>query len=179
MNDELRNRRSIRLSHFDYRSPMAYFVTVCSHGKRCVFGEIVDGFMMKNPLGDVVEEEWLRTAELRPHVELDAAVVMPNHFHGILLFTNAEEGTARHAPTARAFAQAVPNSLASVVGSFKSAASRRINELRGTPGEPVWQRNYYEHVIRDERDLEQVREYILNNPARWDLDRENPACTVP
>ncbi|MFH1009855.1 MAG: transposase [bacterium] len=179
MNDELKKRRSVRLKHFDYRSPAAYFVTVCTHEKECLFGEIVEGLMAKNSLGKVAEEEWLRTAQLRPCVVVDAAIVMPNHFHGIILFTDMDEGTARRAPTVHTFARPVSNSLASVVGSFKSAVSRRINELRGTPGAPVWQRNYYEHVIRDERDLEQVREYILNNPAQWDLDRENPYRIMP
>jgi REP element-mobilizing transposase RayT len=184
MNDELPNRRSVRLKHFDYRSSMAYFVTICAHEKQCIFGEIIDGMMLKNPLGEIVEEEWLRTGELRPYVELDAAIVMPNHFHGIVMLIDANEGTentgtahagtARHAPTERAFGQSVSHSLASVVGSFKSAVSKRINELRGTPGAVVWQRNYYEHVIRNEHNLQQVREYIANNPAKWELDRENP-----
>jgi len=161
---------------------MAYFVTICAYEKQCIFGEIVDGIMVKNPMGNAVEEEWLRTKELRLYVELDAAVVMPNHFHGIVMLIDANEGTARpadtgtarHAPTGRAFAQSVSHSLASVVGSFKSAVSKRINELRGTPGTVVWQRNYYEHIIRNEHDIQQVREYIVNNPAKWALDRENP-----
>jgi len=174
MNDELRNRRSVRLKHFDYQSPAAYFVTICTHEKQCIFGEIIEGMMAKNSLGEVVEEEWLRTGQLRPYVELDAAVVMPNHFHGVIMFVDVDEGTARHAPTERVFAQSVSHSLASVVGSFKSAVSKRINEVRGTPGAVVWQRNYYEHVIRNEHDLQQVREYIANNLAQWEMDRENP-----
>jgi len=182
MNNELPNRRSVRLKRFDYRSSMAYFVTICAYEKQCIFGEIIDGRMTKNLLGEIVEEEWLRTGELRPYVELDAAIVMPNHFHGIVMLMDADEGTApptdagtaRHAPTKRAFAESVSHSLASVVGSFKSAVSKRINGLRGTPGSVVWQRNYYEHVIRNEHDLQQVREYISNNPAKWELDRENP-----
>jgi putative transposase len=174
MNDELPNRRSVRLKHFDYRSSMAYFVTICTRDKQCIFGEIIDGTMTKNSLGEIVEAEWLRTGELRPYVELDAAVVMPNHFHGIVMLIGANEGTARHAPTERAFAQSVSQSLATVVGSFKSAVSKRINKLRGTPGAVVWQRNFYEHVVRNEHDLQQVREYIVSNPAKWALDRENP-----
>ena len=167
-------RHSLRLRYYDYSQLGAYFVTICAYDRQCIFGEIVNGIMVKNSLGEIVEAEWLRTGELRPYAELDAAVVMPNHFHGIVMLIDANGGTARHAPTERAFAQSVSHSLASVVGSFKSAVSKRINELRGTPGALVWQRNYFEHIIRNEHDLQQVCEYIVNNPARWTLDRENP-----
>jgi len=107
---------------------------------------------------------------------LDVFVVMPNHFHGILVIVDECRGTARCAPTdvGRPFGKMASASLPAIVRSFKSAATRRINELRSTPSRPVWQRNYHEHVIRNEIDLNEVREYIVHNHMKWDLDSENP-----
>jgi REP element-mobilizing transposase RayT len=101
---------------------------------------------------------------------------MPNHFHGILVIVEECRGTARCAPTGvgRHFGKMESASLPAIVRSFKSAATRRINELRSTPNIHVWQHNYYEHVIRNETDLDEIREYITNNPLKWDLDSENP-----
>jgi REP element-mobilizing transposase RayT len=122
----------------------------------------------------VVEEEWLKTAEIRKNVELDVFVVMPNHFHGILVIVDKCRGTVHRAPTLEQFAKPTSGSLPTIVRYFKSAVTRRINELRGAPNMPVWQRNYYEHVIRNENDLDEIREYIVNNTLKWDLDSENP-----
>jgi len=113
-----------------------------------------------------------------PHVELDAFVIMPNHIHGIIVITSDPDVGARHAvplrmaPHAEQFGKPVPGSLSTIVRSFKSAATKRINVWRGTPGAPVWQRNYYEHILRDEASWERVREYIAHNPLRWTEDRE-------
>ena len=109
------------------------------------------------------------------HVELDVSVVMPNHIHGIIIL-NESVGATHASPlrNARGIGQ-VPGSLSAIVGSFKSASSRRINQLRGTPGTPVWQRGFYDHVIRNDEDLARIREYIATNPLRWSLDEENPS----
>jgi len=170
------HRRSIRLKHYDYSQASAYFVTVCTHNKDCIFGDVVNGEMQLNENGSAVQTEWLTTAEFRDNVESDVFVVMPNHFHAVLLIKDNSEGTARCAPTSmnRLFGRITSGSLAAIMRSFKSAATKRVNELRNTPGAPVWQRNYYEHVVRDERDLGEIREYIVNNPRKWDLDKENP-----
>ena len=106
-----------------------------------------------------------------PGIDLDAFVVMPNHVHGILILHG--RGTACRAPT-MAFGQPVPGSIATIVRSFKAAATRGVNLLRGTPGAPVWQRGYYEHIIRSSGELDRLRAYIETNPLRWALDRENP-----
>lgn len=148
-------------------------MTICTAGKTCLFGTITQGTMELNDLGRIVDEEWHHTGDLRPDISLDAFVVMPNHVHGIIVIHDPRQGTARRAPTT-AFGKSVPNTLSTIVGAFKSAASRGINAARTTPGAPLWQRNYYEHVIRDERDLNAVREYIVSNPAAWDKDEENP-----
>lgn len=175
-NPDKHRRRSIRLKDYDYSQAGAYFVTICTYGKESIFGNVVDGEMQLNECGRVVEEEWVKTAEIRKNVELGVSVVMPNHFHGILAIVDDCRGTARCAPTVgnRRFAKMTSASLPAIIRSFKSAATKRINELRGTHNTPVWQRNYYEHVIRNEDDLDEIREYIVNNPLKWDLDSENP-----
>ena len=168
---EARHRRSIRLKGYDYAQAGAYFVTVCSRGRECVFGEVVEGEVRLNGVGRVVEEVWGETARMRPEVELDAFVVMPNHFHASMFVRAADKGRMQYAPTFRSPAQTV----GAVVRGFKSATTRRINEMRSTTGVQVWQRNYYEHVIRNEEELRGVRQYIEDNPAKWALDEENPA----
>jgi len=97
---------------------------------------------------------------------------MPDHLHGIVIIHNT--GTARRAPTPERFGKPAAGSLPTIIRSFKSAATKRINAYRGTPGTQVWQRGFFEHVVRNREDLNRIREYILNNPARWELDRENP-----
>jgi putative transposase len=171
------HRHSIRLRDYDYSQEGAYFVTICTHNKESIFGDVVNGKMQLNEYGHLVEAEWLKTANIRDNIELDAFVIMPNHFHGILaIVDNCSRGTARCAPTFanRQFGKIMSASLPAIVRSFKSAVTRRINELRSASNMPVWQRNYYEHVIRNEDDLAEIREYITNNPQKWDLDSENP-----
>lgn len=128
-----------------------------------------------NESGLAVENEWVKTSQVRTMVETDAFVVMPNHLHAVLFIKEAP-GTARRAPTEEreAFGKPTCGSLPTIVRSFKAAVTRRVNDFRGTAGMPVWQRNYYEHVIRGETDLEAVRMYIADNPEKWDLDEENP-----
>ena len=180
MSRELHRRRSIRLKGYDYTQPGAYFVTICTHGRAMLFGRVVDGEMALNAYGEIVREEWFRTVQVRPYMELfpDEFVVMPNHIHGIVWIVDVG-ARRRHAPTREQFGRPVPGSLPTIVRAFKSAVTRRINALRGTPGAPVWQRNYYEHIIRTERALDAIRRYIAANPLRWHLDRYNPAAIGP
>jgi putative transposase len=116
----------------------------------------------------IVSATWQWLPEQYPYVELDTWVVMPNHFHGIVFLLDDRRGGARPAPTKR-------KPLGRLIGAFKTVSTKRINELRTTPGQPVWQRNYYEHVIRNEVDLEEIREYIQNNPLKWLDDENHPA----
>jgi putative transposase len=173
------HRRSIRLPGWDYTQAGAYFVTSCAFKAECLFGQVVNGEMVLNEYGRIVEEEWQRTGQLRPYVALDAYVIMPNHFHAILWLAEDSRGTARRAPTQRQFGQPVAKSLPTIIDAFKSAVSRRVNRQRDTPGGQVWQRNYYEHIIRSEHALEAIRRYIGDNPARWELDRYNAEATGP
>ena len=170
MRPPAKRRRSIRLREYDYSSAGAYFVTICTHRRALLLGEVMAGELVLNAFGETVREEWLRSAQLRVEIELDQFVVMPNHMHAIVFITGAGRGYRPVAPTSGPR----PRSLSSLVAGFKSASTSRINQLRRMPRQPVWQRNYYEHVIRDERELGRTREYIQQNPLKWRLDRENP-----
>ncbi|PKN13104.1 MAG: transposase [Deltaproteobacteria bacterium HGW-Deltaproteobacteria-4] len=187
-NPNFHRRRSIRLNDYDYTRAGAYFVTICAFERECLFGEVVDGVMRLNVHGKIAQEEWLLTAELRDYVVLDEYIVMPNHFHAVLMIDDCrgtacraldddvavEQGTARRALTVEFFGQPVAGSLATMIRSFKSAVSKRINILHNNPGAPVWQRNYYERVIRNERELDGIRQYIADNPAKWIEDENHP-----
>ena len=125
-----------------------------------------------SPLGQIAHEEWLRTSRLRPGVELDSFVVMPNHLHGIVMFRDDDarfEDIPKWAHSCAPLRRG-PRSLGALIAGFKAAATKRINALRKTRGKPVWQRNYYEHVIRNEGDLDRIREYIVGLPTMWEED---------
>jgi len=127
--------------------------------------------------GKIVRDEWNQTSVLRPNIELGEFAVMPNHFHGIIIIVDGR-GTARRAPTGdistvEQFGKPVAGSIPTIVRSFKSAVTRQINLFRSTPGVPVWQRNYYEHIIRDEKSYLEIAQYIFDNPAHWETDSEN------
>jgi putative transposase len=182
-NVDKHHRRSIRLKDYDYSREGAYFVTICTYLREWLFGEIVDGVMKPNEYGRLVEQEWLQTAVLRPNVELDAFVVMPNHVHGIIVITGDKPkignkvdnvGTRRAVSLPpRRFGSSIPNSLSSIVGSFKSAVTKQINLARNTPGGVVWQSRFYEEIIRSQSMLDNIRQYIELNPANWHNDLEN------
>jgi putative transposase len=177
------NRRSVRLQGYDYSRPGAYFVTICiEHRDKRLFGDIKNGAMCLNELGTIVRDEWLTTARMRPNVEIDEYVIMPNHIHGIIIIRDGR-GPLQRAPTVHQqneqFGKPTSNSIPTIVRLFKSATIKRINRLRNTPGHPVWQRNYYDHIIRDEQSLFQIRTYIKNNQLDWDSDEENPCGRSP
>ena len=174
-------RRSIRLKEYDYSQEGAYFVTVCTQKHYCLFGKIVDGAMLLNQFGEIVHNEWMRTAIARPNAAIDSFIVMPNHLHGIIIIN--EYNIRRGDPAGRPYTP-MPrgpssNSIGAMVGQFKSLATKRVHALRGTPGERVWQRNYYEHVIRNDADLNDIRQYILDNPVKWDTEEENSTRQLP
>jgi putative transposase len=176
------HRRSIRLEDYDYSQSGAYFVTICTKSRKCLFGEVEGDTVRLSIYGEIVQEEWLRTAIVRPYVILDEFVVMPNHIHEILFITDAQPegvvGTWRchvHPEQPRKFGKPVAGSLSSILGSFKSAVTRRINQKRAIPGETVWQQRFYDRIIRDEAMLNTIRQYIQTNPARWAEDEDNPA----
>jgi len=125
--------------------------------------------MVLNDAGRIAADTWQWLSVRYPYIELDVSVLMPNHLHGIItIHGDISRGGSRTAPTEKR------KPLGQLIGAFKTVSTKRINGLRLTPGETFWQRNYYEHVIRNEADLAEVREYILNNPARWNEDDYNP-----
>ena len=166
-------RRALRLPGYDYAQAGAYFVTICTRDRICVLGDVVDGEVRLSELGEMVNSVWLELPRHYPHVRLDAWVVMPNHVHGILLLEpdgDMAGAGLKPAPTGRR-----RHGIPEVVRAFKTFSAGGINAVRGTAGTSFWQRNYYEHVIRDEASLDHIRHYIVDNPARWDEDPENPA----
>jgi REP element-mobilizing transposase RayT len=181
------HRRSIRLKGYDYTQAGAYFVTIVARGRECLFGEIAAGEMQLNEWGRIVEHEWRQTATVRPNVTLDQFVVMPNHIHGIIILNDPDivGATRRVAPTTprvTPIPSVVPTpigpqsgSIGAIIGQFKSIVTKRINATRQTPGAPVWQRNYYEHILRDEAALNRIRQYIGDNPRQWAEDENNPS----
>jgi putative transposase len=170
------NRSSLRLPFYDYTQPGAFFITVCTHCREPILGKTVDGNGCLNAYGQIVQEEWQRTAQIRPNLMIDAFIVMPNHIHGIIIIHHQSRGTMHRAPTPQLerFGHPTSNSIPTIIRGFKSAVTQRVNQLRGTPYSPVWQRNYYEHVIRNEADLEEICEYIANNPLKWLEDENHP-----
>ena len=178
-------RRSLRLPGYDYTKPGGYFVTVRVRGGAKLLGHVVAGEMHPNRYGRILQDCWARIPVRFPHAIGDAFVVMPNHVHGVVILAERTpgRGTASRAPTGNhdaasellpaceQFGRPVPGSLPTTIRSFKSAVTRRINILRDTPGGRVWQRGFYEHMVRDEADLAGIREYVLTNPARWREDR--------
>ncbi|NHC33239.1 transposase [Scytonema millei] len=171
-NSKIHHRQSIRLRGYDYSQAGAYFITICTHHRECLFGEVVDR-QMHFKVGCIVAEEWLRSSKIRSGIELDEWVIMPNHIHAIVVFKSSvgipdPVGAHSCAPLHRK-----PRSLPSLIAGFKSATTKRINEIRQTPKIPVWQRNFYEQIIRNEGSLSKIQQYIINNPSNWLHDTEN------
>jgi len=161
------HRHSIRLKDYDYSNPGAYFVTICSHKSENIFGKISNGKVNLSKFGKVVKSVLLDLPKYYPDIRLDVFSIMPNHFHGVIFIVGAG---LKPAPTG----QRKRYPLSEIVRGFKTFSSRHINEIRNMPGIPVWQRNYYEHVVRNENKLNLIRQYILNNSLQWQYDRENP-----
>ena len=189
------HRRSIHLKGYDYNRPGAYFVTMVTYQREDLFGEIVNCETRLNWTGKLVKREWERLPHRFPHIQLDEFIVMPNHIHGLILIIDPGRGTAannedkdikithrapaaNHAPANRLpanqeqFGKPVPGSIPTIIRSFKSAVSLRVNRSRFSLSAPVWQRNYFERVVRDQSELDRIRAYILQNPTQWADDRE-------
>ena len=171
INKHEHNRLSIRLKNYDYSKSGLYFVTICTENRECLLGDIVVGvgrdrpvLMILNQYGKIIENVWGSLPDHHP-VELDAFQIMPNHVHFILHIVSGARpmitGASRRAPT---------GTLGFVVGMFKTECTKQINKLQNTPGQKIFQRNYYEHIIRTENDLNKIREYIINNPLMWKND---------
>ncbi len=191
-------RRAMRLRGYDYSQPGAYFVTICVQHRKCLFGTIIDGEMRLNEIGQIVVECWNRISQHFPSVELGESVIMPNHFHGIISWGIAEtrdpqpfvgarsprpsENTNNRRGEVPSSNVITPNrrgevpspSLGKIVAYFKYQSTKHINQHHNTPGTRIWQRNYHDHIIRDDIDLQRLRQYMQNNPMKWELDQLHP-----
>jgi REP element-mobilizing transposase RayT len=163
-------RRSIRLPGYDYSQPGLYFVTICTQNQKCLFGKIKNGIVHPNRYGEIIWEQWEWLEKQYPYIELDTWILMPNHLHGIIYIKHQNlrldcRGGSRTAPTADGLKQ---KTLGRLIGAFKTVSTKRINHIRKSTGSKLWQRGYYEHIIRDEQEYYAIRKYILDNPIHWD-----------
>ena len=176
------HRGSIRLKGYDYSQPGAYFVTACVQGDAFVLGDVANGVIRLNTAGIIVQECWEWLEQQYGHVRLDEYVVMPNHLHGIIILAGPAGalddgwGGSRTAPTSE-IPRIRPKPLGRPIGAFKTVSTKRLNRLWDSAGERIWQRGFFERVIRDKHALGRIREYISSNPVRWDMDNENPGET--
>ena len=198
-NPDIHNRRSIRLKFYDYTQAGAYFVTICTHDRECLFGFIGNSEMVLNEYGRIVDFTWNDLVNHNINIGFGEYVIMPNHFHGIIVINpvgvgskpthskpvrNSNEAVGAGSKPAlvdgaglpRAGLEPAPTNhgLPEIVRQFKTFSARRINEMRHSPGVPVWQRNYYEHVIRNEADYNRIAEYVAINPRKWLEDTLHP-----
>lgn len=185
-------RISIRLKGYDYSQAGAYFVTIVTHQRKCIFGEIVNGEMHLNQAGKIAYWEWQNLAQRFRFGELSIIVIMPNHIHAIVIIYEDARAT-RQRIAVSAFSNDTPQnmvtvhpngphlprgpkpmSLGALVGQFKSRVTKRLWRDPQFNSQPIWQRNYYEHIIRDEQEMQKIWDYIESNPAQWEKDAENP-----
>jgi len=177
------HRRSIRLAEYNYTQPGAYFITIVTWQRECIFADIVGEDIQLSEVGKIAAREWSRLTSRFPFLALDEFVVMPNHVHGIIVVEGrGAAGSSQdiepefnplrpYSPRARV----IPDSLGAIIRAYKSSVALRYHRTRFSSGNPLWQRNYYEHIIRNDAEWERIRLYIQTNPLQWSQDRENPA----
>lgn len=169
-NSNIFNRKPTRLKGYNYNQAGAYFVTICTHEMKKLFGRIIDGELDLNTYGNIAKREWFHTTVARPYIELheEEIVIMPDHIHGIIWIT---EVGATGSVARKTSPGLDPCSLGVIVGQYKSRTAKLINRIRKTPGKKIWQRNYYDRIIRNEKELHSIRRYIINNPLQWENDQ--------
>ena len=194
-NPQIHHRRSIRLKGYDYSQAGWYFVTICCHGRACLFGDVINNKMVLNEYGQIANNEWMKTPDIRPNVELGEFIIMPNHVHGIIrllcrgeLHSPLHNGVSTnnnielHSPLHNGVStnnningecdsplQGPSNTIGAIIRGYKSSVTKQLNLLN--IGCAVWQRNYYEHIIRNEQSYQNISKYIINNPAKWSEDK--------
>ena len=166
-NPEIHHRRSIRLKGYDYSQEGLYFITICVQDRECLFGKIVDHHtMILNEAGKIADQCWLAIPQHFPHVTLHEYIVMPNHIHGIIEITD-NVGANNHSslpPPTRAMPRSPSRTIGSIIRGFKIGVTKWFDKS-------VWQRNYYEHIIRSTDEYDRIANYIINNPAKWQDDK--------
>ena len=160
--NSLRRRKSIRLKEYDYSFPGTYFVTICTADRKCLFGKIEDGKMVFNRMGEIIHDCWVGLSGVYAKLMLDVFIVMPNHIHGIIILSDDHlKPVGSGLPSTRKN----PHGIFEIIRGFKTITARQINQKRETPGKKLWQRNYFDRVVRNEKELDRVRKYILDNPV--------------
>ena len=177
---KIHHRKSIRLKNYDYSQAGLYFITLCTQNRLHLFGEIVDDAMVLNDAGQMVWDEWYKAEKIRDEIKMHEFVVMPNHIHGIVEITVGANGRSPIQSPAQSPLQSSPikksmqpRSIGSLVGGFKSSFTTKMNHMDGTPKRQLWQRNYWEHIIRNDNEYQRITQYIMDNPKKWALDKLN------
>ncbi len=181
------HRQSTRLKDYDYSQAGGYFVTIVIQNRKCLFGEIEDGEIKLSSFGKIINFHWNNIPQHFPYVKLDEFIIMPNHIHGIINIIENNVGAMHSIEKSYKNGNIVqenasplqpigtkPRSLSAVIQNYKSVTCREINRVRKSQGKKLWQRSFYDHVIRNETELNNIREYIIYNTVRWDRDKENP-----
>lgn len=175
-NPEQHHRRSIRLKGYDYSQEGAYFITICTYNRECLLADVHNGIVRLSRIGEIARQFWLEIPDHFDNIELDEFIIMPNHLHGILNIVSVGNETVgvQHVESLRfhQYQKIIPKSIGSIIRSYKASVTRWCRQN----GHEYfrWQRNYFEHVIRNEKSLHQIRQYIINNPLQWQFDNENP-----
>ncbi len=178
-NPQKHHRRSIRLKGYDYSQAGLYFITICCQNKECLFGQIVNNEMILNNAGKYADKCWLEIPQHLPNAILHEHIIMPNHVHGIIELSDVGAENflplqQSNEPKQNDFQKMIPRSIGSIVKGFKIGVTKWMRSVRMEdfpPQRPVWQRNYYEHIIRNEQSYQVISEYIINNPAQWEEDK--------
>jgi putative transposase len=185
---EKHHRRSIRLKGYDYAQPGAYFVTICVRERECVLGDVVDGKMALSDFGQIAHHFWTQVPDHFPNTSVDTFIVMPNHIHAVVIINDPSRrgevtgeviSPLQHNAVTDTGAVTAPlqidrPTLGQIVAYYKYQTTKQINQIRDNPGVPFWQRSFYDHIIRNDRELNAIRRYIADNPLKWELDRDNP-----
>ena len=174
---EHKSRRSICLTGYDYSNVGMYFVTICAVRGEHILGSVRGKEVLLNPIGEIVQTVWIEIPRHFSNTTLETHVVMPNHIHGILHIQSKLPGAinpAGHGDTLQRFGKPIPGSIPTIVRSFKSAASKRARESGLAIGESIWQRGYFEHIVRNTDEYVEIANYIRLNPVRWEIEKNNP-----
>lgn len=177
-NPAIHHRRSIRLKGYDYSQSGLYFITLCVQDRVCLFGKIENGKIILNKYGEIAHNEWKKTMEIRKNVELLEFIVMPNHFHAIVRLLgrgelHSPDNTLGNKGVCDTPLQSPSQTIGAIVRGYKSSVTKQINTSLSEVNsfQQIWQRNYYEHIIRNEQSYQNISEYIVNNPAKWAEDK--------
>lgn len=170
-NPQKHHRRSIRLKGYDYAQAGLYFITICCENRICRFGSVGNGEMILNEFGKIARDEWLKTPTLRPNTALHEFVIMPNHIHGIIQIRRGECNSPLIRGECNSPLRSPSQTVGAIVRGYKSAVTKQLRVLGLT--EKLWQRNYWEHIIRNENEYKRIGQYIINNPQKWENDKLN------